>query len=82
MKNLIVSFLMMLIMTSVSFSQTVDEILAEHFAVIGQEKLLTTNTFSTKGKIIQGQFEIPFTSFQKRPMKFRSEAEFQGMVRG
>lgn len=79
MKNLVVSFFITLIMTSVSFSQTVDEILAEYFTVQGQEKLLTTNTFTTKGKIIQGQFEIPFTSFQKRPMKFRSEAEFQGM---
>lgn len=79
MKNVIVSFMISLIFMSVSFSQTVDEILAEYFAVQGQEKLLATNTFTTKGKIIQGQFEIPFTSFQKRPMKFRSEAEFQGM---
>lgn len=79
MKNLVVSFFITLIITSVSFSQTVDEILAEYFAVQGQEKLLATNTFTTKRKIIQGQFEIPFTSFQKRPMKFRSEAEFQGM---
>jgi len=64
---------------SLSFSQTVDEILEQHFAAIGQEKLLATNTMSTKGKIVQGQFEIPFTSYQKRPMNFRSEAEFQGM---
>jgi outer membrane lipoprotein-sorting protein len=68
-----------MILTSLSFSQTVDEILEQHFAAIGQEKLLATNTMSTKGKIIQGQFEIPFTSYQKRPMNFRSEAEFQGM---
>lgn len=79
MKILAVSFLMTMIFTSPSVAQSVDEILAEYFAVQGQEKLLATNTFSTKGKIIQGQFEIPFTSFQKRPMKFRSEAEFQGM---
>jgi len=79
MKKIIIPFLMIMIFISTSFAQTVDEILAEHFAVIGQEKLLTTNAFTTKGKIIQGQFEIPFTSFQKRPMKFRSEAEFQGM---
>jgi hypothetical protein len=57
----------------------VDEILAEHFNAVGQEKLLATNTLTMKGKIIQGQFEIPFTSMQKRPMYFRSEAEFQGM---
>jgi len=79
MKNLAVSFLLMMIFASLSFAQTVDEILEQHFAAIGQEKLLATNTMSTKGKIVQGQFEIPFTSFQKRPMNFRSDAEFQGM---
>ncbi len=71
-------------MLSLSFlitvsAQTVDEVLAEYFAVVGQEKLLTTNTFSTKGKIVQGQFEIPFTLQQKRPMNLRMDAEFQGM---
>ncbi len=79
MKNLVVSFLLTMILSSLSFSQTVDKILEQHFAAIGQKKLLATNTMSTKGKIIQGQFEIPFTSYQKRPMNFRSEAEFQGM---
>jgi outer membrane lipoprotein-sorting protein len=60
-------------------AQDIDDILAEHFKVIGQEKLLETNTFSTSGKIIQGQFEIPFKSYHKRPAFFRSEASFQGM---
>lgn len=79
MKKLIIPFLLSLIFFSQSFSQTVDEILAEYFAVIGQEKLLATETFSTNGKIVQGQFEIPFTSYHKRPMSFKSEATFQGM---
>jgi outer membrane lipoprotein-sorting protein len=79
MKNLMVSLLLMMLITSLSFAQTVDEILAEHFNAVGQEKQLATNTFMTKGKIMQMQFEIPFTSYHKRPMKFKSEAEFQGM---
>lgn len=79
MKNLVVSFLLVMMFTSLSFSQTVDEILEQYFATIGQEKLLATTTMMTKGKIIQGQFEIPFTSYHKKPMSFRSEAEFQGM---
>ena len=79
MKKLIIPFLLSLIFFTQSFSQTVDEILAEHFAVIGQEKLLETETITTKGKIIQGQFEFPFTSSQKRPMKFRFDASIQGM---
>lgn len=79
MKKLSIAFILSLIFITSSFAQTVDEILAEYFAVGGQEKLLATTTFTTKGKIIQGQFEIPFTAIQKRPMRFRSEAEFQGM---
>ncbi len=79
MKNVIVSFVISLFLISVSLSQTVDEILAEHYNAVGQEKLLATNTLMMKGKIVQQSFEIPFTSFQKRPMNFRSEAEFQGM---
>jgi len=79
MKKLIILFFLSLIFIGSSFSQTVDEILAKYYEAQGQEKLLATNTFTSKGKIIQGQFEIPFTSYQKRPMKFRSEAEFQGM---
>jgi len=79
MKKLIILFFLSLIFIGSSFSQTVDEILAKYYEAQGQEKLLATNTFTSKGKIMQGQFEIPFTSYQKRPMKFRSEAEFQGM---
>ena len=79
MKKIIIPFFLSLIFFSTTFAQTVDEVLAKYFEVQGQEKLLATNTFTTKGKIIQGQFEIPFTSYHKRPMKFKSEAEFQGM---
>ena len=79
MKKLIIPILFsLLIFTQVS-AQTVDEILANNFETIGQEKLLETETFTTKGKIIQGQFEIPFTSHSKRPMKYRMDASFQGM---
>lgn len=60
-------------------SETVDDILTLYFQTIGQDKLLATNTYETKGKIIQAQFEIPFTSYNKRPMSYKLEAEFQGM---
>ena len=79
MKKLITPVLFSLLFFSQVNAQTVDEILANYFETIGQEKLLETETFTTKGKIIQGQFEIPFTSYSKRPMKFRSDASFQGM---
>lgn len=79
MKNRVLTFLLIMIFTSLSFAQTVDEILEQHFAAVGQEKLLATNTLSSKGKIIQAQFEIPFTTYNKRPMSYRLDAEFQGM---
>ena len=79
MKKVIIPFLFSLIFTCQAFSQTADEILTEYFKAMGQDKVLETNTFITKGKIMQGQFEIPFTSSSKRPMKFRSDAAFQGM---
>ncbi len=79
MKNSLLVLIIFLMIFPAAQAQTVDEILAEHFAVIGQDRLLETNTFTTKGKIVQGQFEIPFTSYHKRPMYFRSEASFQGM---
>lgn len=79
MKNPILLLILSFVLILNANAQTVDEILAEHFAVIGQDNLLKVNTFSTKGKIIQGQVEIPFTSYHKRPLDFRSEATFQGM---
>ena len=79
MKRILLVSILSFIFIGISSAQTVDEILAEFYKANGQDKLLETNTFTTKGKIIQGQFEIPFTSYHKRPMKFKSEAEFQGM---
>lgn len=79
MKKLIIPVLFSLLFFTHVNAQTVDEILANYFETIGQEKLLETETFTTKGKIIQGQFEIPFTSYSKRPMKYRMDASFQGM---
>ena len=61
------------------FAQTVDEILQKHFEAIGQKKLLEKGQFVAKGKVIRGQMEIPYTSYHKKPMKFKSVATFQGM---
>ena len=83
MKKLIILLFLFVISLPVSFAQVtddaVDDILTLYFQTIGQDKLLKTNTFVTKGKIMQAQFEIPFTSYNERPMSYRLEAEFQGM---
>lgn len=80
MKTLFKAIIISLLAFAAIAAQTVDEILEKHFAAIGQENLLQKNTFTTKGKIIQGQLEIPFTSYHKRPMNMKYEATFQGMV--
>ena len=79
MKKLIIPFLLSLIFLSVSVAQTADAVLVEYFETIGQDKLLETNTYVTKGKILQAQYEIPYTAYNKKPMSNRLEAEFQGM---
>ncbi len=65
--------------SSQMFAQSIDDILQKHFDAIGQKKLLEKGQFVAKGKVIRGQMEIPYTSFHKKPMKFKSVATFQGM---
>ncbi len=65
--------------SSQMFSQSIDEILQKHFEAVGQKKLLEKGQFVAKGKVIRGQMEIPYTSYHKKPMKFKSVATFQGM---
>ena len=79
MKNLVVSFLLMMIFTSLSFSQTVDEILERTLCNDWTGKTSRNKYTHDERKNHSQSFEIPFTSYQKRPMNFRSEAEFQGM---
>ena len=79
MKRLIIPFLLLLMFIATSYAQTADAVLVEYFETIGQDKLLETNTYVTKGKILQAQFEIPFTAYNKKPMSYKLEAEFQGM---
>ena len=87
MKKIIILFLLIVISLPLTFAQlddetnddTVNDILTLYFQTIGQDNLLKTNTYVTKGKILQSQFEIPFTAYNKRPMDYCLEAEFQGM---
>lgn len=55
---------------------TVNDILTLYFQTIGQDKLLATNSYVTKGVMFQGSTEITYTSFNKRPMNYRLEAKF------
>ncbi len=63
---------------SVLFGQELDEILQQHFKTIGQDKLVTVQTVTMKGKSVQMSMETPFTTIAKRPDKFRLEVDIQG----
>ncbi|GBD90928.1 hypothetical protein BMS3Abin04_01649 [bacterium BMS3Abin04] len=78
MKSYLSVVFLLLIFLSSTIAQTTDEILAKHFKLIGQEKLLTYGQYVTKGKIYQGGMEIPFVSYHKKPNKFKSVATIRG----
>jgi outer membrane lipoprotein-sorting protein len=86
MKKIIFLLFLFAFSSSLSFAQledetnqeTVDDILNIYFQAIGHDNLLKTNTYITKGKIIQGNAELPFTSYNKRPMYYRLETEIEG----
>jgi outer membrane lipoprotein-sorting protein len=61
-------------------SQSLDDILKEHFSAIGQDNIIKVNTQKLTGKMLQGGIEIPFTMMTKRPGKIRVEGTFQGLT--
>ena len=61
-------------------SQSLDDILKEHFSAVGQDNILKVNTQKLTGKMLQGGIEIPFTQMAKRPNKIRVEGTFQGLT--
>ena len=62
-------------------AQTVDEILAKHFAALGgKEKIKAIQSAKISGKQTFGPQEAPFTIYWKRPAKFRLEFTLQGMT--
>jgi len=72
MKNYILTIFIIFISISVS-AQTLDEILSKHLKAMGNENLIKKDYITSKGKIIQGENEIPFVSYNKRPNKFRMD---------
>lgn len=80
MKKLFFFLSILMLTASVNlFAQDLDEILNNHFEVIGQEQMLGFKTMIINGKMVQMGMEFPMTIYQKRPNKARMEAEIQGM---
>jgi outer membrane lipoprotein-sorting protein len=75
------SFILILFPIIISISitaQTLDEIVSKHLDAIGHDNLLKKHTITAKGKIIQGVNEIPITTYNKRPDKFRMDSNILG----
>jgi len=72
MKSYILIFIISLISISVS-AQTLDDIISKHLESMGNERLMEKCYITSKGKIVQGENEIPFISYNKRPNKFRMD---------
>jgi len=69
-----------LVLGNSALSQSLDDILKEHFSAIGQDNTLKVNTLKLTGKMIQGSTEMPFIQIAKRPDKIRVEGTFQGLT--
>jgi outer membrane lipoprotein-sorting protein len=61
-------------------AQSVDEILAKHFEVVGQEKLLNVESMTSEGKMNVMGIEAPFTQIMARGGKMRMEISIQGFT--
>lgn len=61
-------------------SQSLDEILKEHFSAMGQENILKSSSQKISGKMVQQGIEIPFIQMAKRPDKVRVEGTFQALT--
>lgn len=77
MKKLI-SALFALCMVFSLQAQNLEEILENHFDVVGQEKLANINTIKMVGNVVQGGMELPFTMYMSRPLKIKMEISIQG----
>lgn len=69
-----------LVSVNIIQSQSVEDILKEHFSAIGQDNLLKVNTQKLSGKMIQSGVEIPFIQMAERPDKVRVEGTFQALT--
>ncbi|MFH0760061.1 MAG: hypothetical protein V2A67_00985 [Bacteroidota bacterium] len=80
MKKLVMISMCFLLTGSLLSAQTLDDVLKEHFAAIGQDKLIKTNTIRVTGKLVQAGLEIPFIQMAARPAGIRVEATLQGLT--
>lgn len=81
MKKITAFLTVLFLVSGISLTaQSLEDILNDHFAAIGQDNLLKVNTQKTTGKMLQSGLEIPFIQMIKRPGKVRIEATLQNLT--
>ncbi|MDX9772260.1 MAG: hypothetical protein RBT02_02435 [Bacteroidales bacterium] len=81
MKKITVLLTVMLLATgSTLMCQSLDDVLKEHFAAVGQDNQLKVNSARMTGKMVQSGLEIPFIQMAKRQNKVRIEATLQDLT--
>ena len=79
-KNILSIIAVLFISTAFISAQNLEDVLNNHFEVIGQEKILEAKSSQTIGKMIQMGMEIPFKQYSSHPKNFKIEATFQDMT--
>ncbi len=77
-KTLILFSAILISFVNVVQSQSVDDILEKHFKAVGQEKLVSINSFYIKAKVSQMGMEMPMEMKIQKPDKFIVTIDVQG----
>jgi len=80
MKKSMLFTIVLLISGMMIQAQTLEDVLKEHFAAIGQDKLVKVQNMKVTGKLVQMGVEIPFVQTMARPANVRLEGTFQGLT--
>jgi hypothetical protein len=80
MKKLSMISMCFLLIGSQLSAQTLEDVLKEHFAAMGQEQVLKTKTMKATGKFLQSGLEISFVQMAARPSGIRVEVSIQGLT--
>ena len=79
MKKIIFTLTTVLFLALINLqAQSLKEVLNKHFEAVGQEKLVSAQTYTFKAKINQMGLELPMQMKMKQPNKVRWEMDMQG----
>ncbi len=80
MKKIFMIALISIFSINLTFAQTAESILKEHYEVMGSKKMASMKTMTMSGKMMQMNFEIPVKMYVENNKNFRLEGTMQGMT--